>query len=805
MSDNAMAAATPDTDTFSVHTSLAQLFSQARIDAIEIPLIQRDYAQGRSNAQVKDIRDRFIESLYKALESDKGIDLDFVFGDVVDIECNAKKKPTLFPLDGQQRLTTLFLLHCYLAWHIPETEGTSPSWHNFSYATRPGAREFCKFLTTCRPTLEPDRAVSTWLKDQAKYLPTWKHDPTIQGMLVMLDALHARYRAASDEQRVQHWQRLIDPDLRRAIRFHLLRIRNSSENSTLYVKMNSRGKPLTAFENFKAEWEGLLRENKHITPDMQRQFSRKIDIEWTDLFWEYRDKDHQIDPQFMRYLRFLTEVLAWKQNRSEELKMNHQSPNDAQELNCLAHGLFGENTQHAVQHLAWISQGLDVWLNEPGDGPRKPRPIQQIFEQLFTRTGTTSTLPLRVFNFRDFEDQEIGVDMFRACCSLYGTRSWRLAHTLLFYGVIKGLMDKELAPADFQSRLRLLRNLIEASQDDIRAGERNNMPELLADVENIMAGGSLGGIQAFNQVQARNEEDKRDFLAKHPTLQEALHRLEDHELLRGGLTVFDLNPKQDAGIFEGRAAQFPALFAQPYSQVAGALLALGHEGRGVKRNGGYRLAHLGAPKKSEPWENLFRARKGEKPHPSTSSLMALLDQKDMPAAVMERFSSDPDTAKDWRYYMVKYPAMRTGESGSHVIGPGEGYAMCMLRGEFCDNRSYHYDSYLYALVVAAGIPKDRIGNDNKWPLCFSGDGSGIRELELRNSGLKVQCVDGGWQFSHLPSDAAQRQLFDAVMQEHPRYQNENGLYAVEQSEGCDKEDRIAQGAQLLQELVAAGL
>ena len=41
------------------------------------------------------------------------------------------------------------------------------------------------------------------------------------------------------------------------------------------------------------------------------------------------------------------------------------------------------------------------------------------------------------------------------------------------------------------------------------------------------------------------------------------------------------------------------------------------------------------------------------------------------------------------------------------------------------------------------------------------------------------------------------------MQKHPRYQN--GLYAVPQSKGCDTEDRIALGAQLLQELVAAGL
>lgn len=98
---------TPHSD--STHTSLAQLFSQPinglQVQAIEIPLIQRDYAQGRNSPQVQQIRGRFITSLCDALDSPGGIDLDFVFGDVVVIEHGTQKVPTLYPLDGQQRLT----------------------------------------------------------------------------------------------------------------------------------------------------------------------------------------------------------------------------------------------------------------------------------------------------------------------------------------------------------------------------------------------------------------------------------------------------------------------------------------------------------------------------------------------------------------------------------------------------------------------------------------------------------------------------------------------------------------------------
>ena len=45
--------------------------------SIEIPIIQRDYAQGRENQQK--IRDKFLTALYGAL-TEKPVELDFVYG-----------------------------------------------------------------------------------------------------------------------------------------------------------------------------------------------------------------------------------------------------------------------------------------------------------------------------------------------------------------------------------------------------------------------------------------------------------------------------------------------------------------------------------------------------------------------------------------------------------------------------------------------------------------------------------------------------------------------------------------------------
>jgi len=787
-------------------TSLSQLFGQTingtQVKAIEIPLFQRDYAQGRHSEQARHIRERFIADLCGALDSNKNIHLDFVFGDVVVRKENTpdgeKSIPTLYPLDGQQRLTTLFLLHCYLAWCLPETTGVPQPWHAFHYATRPGARKFCQFLTHCRPELDK-HPPSEWLRDQADYLPTWKHDPTIQGMLVMLEALHQHYRDQPVERLRTAWQRLIDPD-KPAISFLLLPVAAQKLSNTQYVEMNSRGRPLTEFENFKAELEALLRKNSAIPSADVEAFSLKIDTDWTDLFWEYRDDNHLIDEEFMRYLRFNFEVQAWKQGLSVDL-----SQSDSKALTVLATELLGSTTSDAQKVLDWMVQTLDIWLEKGADGVRRPKAITLLFSQLFIRADTTSTTPLRIFNFQNFDETSIGVDMFHACCELYGTRHWSLAHTLLIYGVLQGYMN-ERPLADLLLSLRLLRNLIDASQDEIRAGERNNMPALLREVEKLMAGGPLANITTFNQVQIANEQAKQVFVTAHPTLQEVLHRLEDHVLLRGGLTVFDLDPSQASTTFIHRALQLPALFAQPYLRVAGALLAKGNDGRSVQRTSGYRLTYLGAPNKSEPWENLFRARRGEIPHPTTEPLMALLD--DMSAGqslnfVIEAFLNHSDTPKDWRYYIVKYEAMRRGESGCYVISPNGGYSLCMLRGESCDDRSSHYDPYLMALAELAQTSPDRIANPS-WPRCFPGHETEERRLTLRNSGIQIRCVDAGWTFSGIPTDAQQHQAFAAIAKQHSYYQEQSFLYAVPQLNGIDTKDRIELGAQFLKHLVDAG-
>jgi hypothetical protein len=262
---------------------------------IEVPQLQRDYAQGRDTA--KEIRDGFLDAIHGALLRTRDdqvlpLNLDFVYG---SMEENRGK--FFLPLDGQQRLTTLFLLHWYLAWR----DGALASFQaivwdgrrsRFSYAVRPSSSEFFDELARFGPDVSPDQVFSVrrLLENQPWFYLHWRLDPTIQSALTMLDAIHGRFGKSEGL-----FSQLLDKE-RPAITFQLLPLEHFGLSDDLYIKMNARGKPLTPFETFKARFEQHLKE---LYPSALRHlggtaipihdfFSRRMDTRWADFFWSYR-------------------------------------------------------------------------------------------------------------------------------------------------------------------------------------------------------------------------------------------------------------------------------------------------------------------------------------------------------------------------------------------------------------------------------------------------------------------------------------------------------------------------------------
>ena len=281
---------------------------------IEIPIIQRDYAQGRIGEE--HLRQNFLSDLKMALDSKKSLKLDFIYGSVDELKMQ--------PLDGQQRLTTLWLLHWYIALRANKMEGACQKLKNFSYETRISSREFFKNL--CQPAhfkrfyINPNTSIVEFITCQTWFPTAWKQDPTIQALLRMLsgtklndkhgeditDGLEELFQDTTPEEFEDYWNIVTSEDA--PIVFYQLPLDHFGLSDDLYIKMNARGKQLTMFENFKADLIGYIREQAQDNEgwksllDIKTGIPISLDTTWMDLFWKNRSINNKVDEIYFEFL-----------------------------------------------------------------------------------------------------------------------------------------------------------------------------------------------------------------------------------------------------------------------------------------------------------------------------------------------------------------------------------------------------------------------------------------------------------------------------------------------------------------------
>ena len=283
---------------------LVSFWNILRDENVQIPLFQRDYAQGRHDKET--LRRKFVTRLLDALRDPKSkeVKLDFVFG--------VKDSFSSFqPLDGQQRLTTLWLLHWYVAQRAGKGSAAAPVLSRFSYETRESSTAFCRDLATAEGWNGHD--VKSFIKSQRWYFDRYEMDPSVRGFVRTLVTIEQSILKSDNFEKL--WSSLSSGDELCPIRFFIRDDLPESVADDLYIKMNSRGKGLTEFENFKADLLGFEAPAR----DQHRLFSVQdaalVDNAWTDLFWAHQENEEIDDIYFQFFKRFL---LSWRIAESGE-------------------------------------------------------------------------------------------------------------------------------------------------------------------------------------------------------------------------------------------------------------------------------------------------------------------------------------------------------------------------------------------------------------------------------------------------------------------------------------------------------
>ena len=686
-----------------IPTTLHQIFGQKLvdetiIDGIEIPIIQRDYAQGRETTEVNRIRNQFIDVLYKSLTGtlEDAVKLDFIYGNVE----NGK----LIPLDGQQRLTTLFLLHWYIAKHenidVSEQEFLS----KFSYKTRFSSQHFCNQIVKYTPSFDAD-ILSGWIKDQNWFMYSWEKDPTIKAMLVMVDKIHQTFKNETNL-----WSRLTDRE-NPPISFYFLALDEMGVTDSLYIKMNSRGKPLTDFEHFKAEFEKII---KGVSEDLYNEFITKVDVAWVDMLWRYAGEDKSTDDEFMKYYRYITEMICFEQ----EIEIVE---NDFD----LANLVYSEHNVIAEQNLKFLFKSFDCWL--------EIEDIDLFFDSIFSNSVHEEN-KVTIYSEK--------LNLFAFCCHNYNEvsgnrRLFSLNNMLLLYGVIQYLINKvEITPNLFAQRIRIVRNLITNSQFEIRETRLN---ALLNDVKNTCTGGVIltktGG---FNESQKTEEIEKIEWRLNNPDLINDLNKLEDQQLLQGSVSIIGLS---EVVKFKQRVDTFISLFDNvdiSYDQIKRALLSIGD----YSQLASWRF--LFGSNYDASWRELFTPSVQKKGFENTQSILVqLLDNlnEDFKVAIdqiIDIYLMDESQSKDWRYYFVKYSLMRSGNSGvyywynddAHIkSNPYEVYMMNTAQSL----NGKHWNPFLFTLKHDQEFSESLSIDDYYSP------------LRLNKNNYSILCENDGWQ------------------------------------------------------------
>ena len=303
-----------------------------KIDCIEIPEIQRDYIQGLEEYSNK--LDKFLDVLFKALNAlslENKCSLDFIYGNI--------ENDIFKPIDGQQRLTTLALLYYYIETIYKKNNDNI--FTKITYKTKNTATEFCELLSSddfvsyLRDNI--NNKIDNVIKDYHEYYDIYDYDLTIKSIINTLKSVQEKYDKLNDKNNISFDN----------ITFQIFPMESFNLSDDLYIKMNGRGKQLSSFDNFKADYFKWLEEktdnndnnidklipnsivsdednNKYKEEGKEKErkkhkletLKRKFDTDYIDIFWDYalknsEDTDETPDPEKL-FFRFINRFVVGK-------------------------------------------------------------------------------------------------------------------------------------------------------------------------------------------------------------------------------------------------------------------------------------------------------------------------------------------------------------------------------------------------------------------------------------------------------------------------------------------------------------
>lgn len=684
-------------------------------NGILIPKIQRDYAQGRKTTRANEIRNEFLKNIKQAILGFKkdqinGLDLDFVYG--------TNELGSFVPLDGQQRLTTLFLIHWYLAFKDNKINDFLTVLSKFRYETRPSSNEFLKCLChkinskDFNEIINHNRTFGEVIKNENWYFAAWNYDNTIQAMITMLESIHADFY----ETNISIDDLVISNQC--GITFNFLQLDTFGLSDSLYIKMNARGKQLTSFENLKAQLSKLIKESSYNTKynyvlqsgnvekavDLETYFVTKVDTVWSDYFWNLRDENNLFDDKLLNLLTFisLNELIL------KNIQLYDSAIKELEKLDVLSYYALNKNDLLFEKSLISYIDTLDILSS-------KNEPFYRFFKE------------------SNFINDYVIPSFKEGSGANYERR-------VIFHGIFRFLFkDKSnLVFDELMKWLKLLQNLtvntIYDSSDDLKASLAgiNDFLEIYSG--NISSDFINHPIKGFDSVQTKEEIIKQQLKLRSQPWASIIEKVENNGFLKGqisSLLVFSgiINEAENNGLLaisdeklldlfnklENKSKIFNSIFDEnglkkfEQEEFRRALLTYGDYSIYSTNWFFYNNTNH----RDLSWRRLLKetANLGQNYKKGAGLLIELFNNLNEEIDITHQFNNiiktylQENNERNWKYYFIKYPLLLLSSKKHYVKFFGhdnEEYIYCLNKTKY--NFSADYD--FMSLVLKSELQKE---------------------------------------------------------------------------------------------------
>jgi hypothetical protein len=273
-------------------------------DAVQIKVLEKtlERADEKDKDSIKNIIDTYL--------SKKDLNIGFLYSYRPYYNYNDVTND-VYLIDGQQRLTTLFLALFYfslkevnnyedfqnLIRYDAKTEKIG-----FDYRVRTLTHNFLiDLVNNCRSLNDLEN-----IRSRNWFLADYSNDVTIKAMLGTIEKLDEHFKNDNTE----YYQ-----FAKKQIRFWHFKTEETSQGEELYITMNSRGQQLADNETIRAK----LFENEKVKAN-QIEWGAKWEI-WQDFFWKNREKNGNADSGLNQFLRWVNiiECLSTKNFKTRDL------------------------------------------------------------------------------------------------------------------------------------------------------------------------------------------------------------------------------------------------------------------------------------------------------------------------------------------------------------------------------------------------------------------------------------------------------------------------------------------------------